>query len=74
MSNFFDFNGVAPPFQRNPFGGSMGGPVRKDKTFVFGNYEGFRQSLHETSDTFVPDNNARSGGLVACEWNCLSCG
>jgi Carboxypeptidase regulatory-like domain len=68
-ANFFDVNG-APPFQRNQFGGSMGGPIRKDKTFVFGNYEGFRQSLHETSDTFVPDNNARSGGLVALGSGC----
>ena len=39
--NFFD-QGSAPPFQRNQFGVSLGGPVQKDRTFVFGNYEGFR--------------------------------
>lgn len=57
-ANFFDLNG-APPFQRNQFGGSMGGPIRKDHTFVFANYEGFRQNLHQTSLTFVPDPAAR---------------
>src|ERR1700730_13172839 len=60
--NFFD-QGSAPPFRRNQFGASTGGPVRKDKTFLFGNYEGFRQSLHQTSAALVPDNNARAGFL-----------
>ena len=41
--NYFD-QGSIPEFQRNQFGGSLGGPVRKDKLFLFGNYEGFRQA------------------------------
>src|SRR5712692_9525458 len=57
--NFFD-QGSAPPFQRNQFGASVGGPVRKDKTFLFGNYEGFRQNLHQTSVAFVPSAASRA--------------
>ena len=56
--NFFD-QGSAP-FQRNQFGASMGGPLRTDKTFLFGNYEGFRQNLHQTSAAFVPDAASRA--------------
>ena len=63
--NFFD-QGSAPPFQRNQFGGSLGGPVLGDKTFIFGNYEGFRQNLHQTSAALVPDNNARQG-MIPCK-------
>ena len=53
----------APPFKRNQFGGSAGGPIKKDKTFVFGSYEGFRQRLALSSVAVVPDNNARQGYL-----------
>ncbi|HTB91408.1 MAG TPA: TonB-dependent receptor [Candidatus Sulfotelmatobacter sp.] len=58
-ANFFD-QGSAPPFQRNQFGVASGGAIQKNKTFVFGNYEGFRQNLHQTSVAFVPDANARA--------------
>src|SRR6202040_31665 len=56
--NFFD-QGSAPPFQRNQFGGSLGGPIRANKTFLFGNYEGLRQHLHQTPGAFVPTNPSR---------------
>ncbi len=56
--NYFD-QGSAPPFRRNQFGGALGGPVRRDKTFFFLNYEGLRQSLHQTSVAFVPDLHSR---------------
>jgi hypothetical protein len=57
--NFFDAGSSTPPFQRNQFGASAGGPIQKDKTFVFLNYEGFRENLHQTSVAYVPDAQAR---------------
>jgi len=60
--NFFDL-ASAPGFQRNQFGGSVGGPVQKEKTFLFANYEGMRQRLHQTGVDLVPDASARAGSL-----------
>jgi hypothetical protein len=60
--NYFD-QGRIPEFQRNQFGGSLGGPIRKDKLFLFGNYEGFRQNWGLSAVTFVPDDQARQGYL-----------
>jgi len=57
--NFFD-QGSAPPLQRNQFGASVGGPIHSDKTFLFANYEGLRQNLHQTSAAFVPDLQSRA--------------
>ncbi len=42
--NFFEFTTADPhPFRRNQFGGSIGGPIRRGRTFYFASYEGFRQ-------------------------------
>src|SRR5580693_1289051 len=60
--NFFDLPQI-PHFERNVFGGSLGGPIRKDKTFLFANYEGFRQGLGLSDVTLVPDASARAGSL-----------
>jgi hypothetical protein len=58
--NYFDQANI-PEFQRNQFGGALGGPLTKNKIFLFGNYEGFRQNLHLSDVTLVPDNEARLG-------------
>jgi hypothetical protein len=68
--NYFDVGSSPPGFQRNQFGASLGGPIDKDKTFLFMNYEGFRQSLHQTSETFVPAADARSGALTTLGSSC----
>lgn len=51
--NFFDLATI-PPFKRNQFGASAGGPIIKDRTFIFGDYEGLRQSLGFTQVDNVP--------------------
>jgi hypothetical protein len=52
-----------PPFKRNQFGGSIGGPVKKDKAFFFFNYEGLRQDTTRTPATVAPDANMHAGFL-----------
>jgi hypothetical protein len=59
--NFFDAR--IPPFKRNQFGGSLGGPLQKDRAFVFADYEGLRQSLGITQVNTVPSATARTGVL-----------
>jgi outer membrane receptor protein involved in Fe transport len=58
--NFFD-GPTVPPFKRNQFGVSAGAPIRKDKTFIFADYEGIRQSKGITNVDTVPSLNARKG-------------
>lgn len=58
--NYFD-GPTIPEFRRNQFGGSIGGPIQKDRTFFFGNYEGFRQYQGVTAVTTVPSPDARNG-------------
>ena len=62
--NYFDV-ASAPPFRRNQFGGAAGGPIKRDKTFIFANYEGLRQSLHQTSVAFVPDLTSRASAVAS---------
>src|SRR5437660_3541148 len=54
--NFFE--DTKGPFKRNQFGGALGGPIKKDKVFIFGNYEGFQQRLAQSNRSIVPDDQA----------------
>src|SRR3984957_2749040 len=58
--NYFDLPTIAP-FRRNQFGVSAGGPIRTDKTFIFADYEGLRQSLGLSTVDNVPSLTARNG-------------
>ncbi len=59
--NYFAQNTI-PPFHQNQFGAALGGPLRKDKFFLFGNYEGFRQALVQSNVSVVPDSTVRTLG------------
>lgn len=61
--NFFD-GAQVPPFRRNQFGATIGGPIRHNRTFFFFNYEGLRQDLSSTTITTVPSLAARTGQLA----------
>jgi hypothetical protein len=60
--NYFDTAGK-PPFTRNQFGVTAGGPVRRDRLFYFVGYEGLRENLGRTITSAVPDELARQGLL-----------
>jgi hypothetical protein len=64
-ANFWDNYGGLPktPLRRNQCGASAGGPIKKDKTFIFGDYEGLRQSQPLSQSSIVPSANARLGIL-----------
>ena len=61
-ANFFEA-GQRSPFRRNQFGGAIGGPIIKNKTFFFADYEGIRQSKGIANLDLVPSPNARNGIL-----------
>src|SRR5712664_249996 len=63
--DYFSRSGNTPlaQFRRNQFGGAAGGPIIKDKTFIFGDYEGFRQAKGITTTITVPSDSARAGNL-----------
>src|SRR5437870_1668799 len=68
--NFFDQTTSTPPFKRNQFGGTLGGPIKRDKLFLFGNYEGFQQRLALSQLAIVPDNCARQGLMSTASGAC----
>ncbi len=62
--NYFDGARI-PEFQRNDYGASLGGPLRTNKMFLFGNYEGYRQNLGESLVTLVPDAASRAKAVAS---------
>ena len=64
--NYFDGPTIAP-FRRIQFGGSAGGPIIKDRTFIFGAYEGFRQSQEASGTIHVPDAAERATAVPAIQ-------
>src|ERR1700730_11962967 len=64
--NFFESSSVGKAaFKRNQFGGTMGGPIVKDHTFFFADFESNRQSKGIANIDFVPSPAARTGNLQA---------
>jgi len=65
---FSNFNHLKKPAERqNVFGGVLGGPIRKDKTFFFFSYEGLRLRQPATQESVVPDSTSRQQAPAAMQ-------
>jgi hypothetical protein len=62
-ANFFA-GGTRGDFKQNQFGGTIGGPIKKDKVFFFGDYQGNKQILGQTQSFAVPTAQDRMGNLA----------
>jgi hypothetical protein len=58
---FASTSAVKPQFRRNQFGGVLGGPLRRDQTFFFADYQGQRQTIGRTVISTVPTQLQRQG-------------
>ena len=58
--NYFD-GPTVPPFHRNQYGVAIGGPIKRDKIFFFGNFEGLNQALSLSENSLTLSSSARSG-------------
>lgn len=64
--NFFDpSNAPTPPFHRNQFGGSAGGPIQRGKTYIFGDFEAIRLTKSLSGNSTVPSPALRQGFLCS---------
>jgi len=58
--NYFT-KGTPDNLKRNQFGGAIGGPILKDRWFIFGSYQGTRTVSHSVSVTYLPTQAERNG-------------
>ena len=63
--DYFDRGEQPPPFHRNQYGVAFGGPLIKNRTFWFGDYEGLREELGQTTISTTLSEAARQGRLAA---------
>jgi hypothetical protein len=63
--DYFDRGDAPPPFHRNQYGLAVGGPIARNRTFWFADYEGLREELGQTTISTVPSEAARQGRLAA---------
>jgi hypothetical protein len=65
--NFFDVTHSALPFRRNNYGASSGGPIKRNKTFWFFDFEGIREELSTTVISTVPSASIRATAVPAIQ-------
>ena len=63
--DYFDRGEQPPPFHRNQYGFAFGGPLIRNRTFWFGDYEGLREELGQTTISTTLSEAARQGHLAA---------
>ncbi len=74
--------GKKPPYRRNQYGGSIGGPVKKNSIFFFGSYEALRESVGAPGEYVMPGPELRQGcvpvtsgaspNVVRASYNCYN--
>ena len=70
----YDFTGTNPasaPIRRNQFGAGLGGPIRRNKIFLFGNYEGIRFPNNAITSNVVPTAAQKRGDFSSTPDDCL---